>query len=101
MFLWTKPAGIKIFGNTKENAEITKSLAANQGLYNGFISAGLIWGFLHPRPEIGHQIILFFLLCVVVAGIYGSITAKKSILYIQAFPAFITLCLVLVNMTLT
>jgi putative membrane protein len=98
MFMWTKPAGIKIFGNTKEKAELTKVLAANQGLYNGFISAGLVWGTLHPNLETGYQIIVFFLLCVIVAGIYGSITANKSILYIQAIPAFIALILTLVNM---
>jgi len=99
MFLWTKPTGRKIFGNSEEKAISTKVLAANQGLYNGFISAGLIWGFLHPNTETGSQIILFFLLCVIVAGIYGSITAKKSILYIQALPAFIALVFIIVNKT--
>lgn len=98
MFMWTKQSGRKIFGNTKEEAEITKVLAANQGLYNGFISAGLTWGVFHPTPELSNQIVLFFLLCVVIAGIYGSITAKRSILYIQALPAFITTILVIVNM---
>lgn len=65
-------------------------LAANQGLYSGFLSAGLIWGFVHPNQELGTQIILFFLVCIIIAGIYGGITAKKSILYIQALPAIIT-----------
>ncbi len=97
MFLWTKDAGRKIFGNSKEDAEKTKVLAANQGLYNGFIAAGLIWGVFHPNPELSHQIVLFFLLCVVAAGAYGAITAKRSILYIQALPAFITTTLILVN----
>ena len=91
MFLWTRDTGRRIFGNTKEQAENTKVLAKNQGLYNGFLAAGLLWGMFHPTPEIGNQIVLFFLLCVMIAGIYGSITAKRSILYIQALPAFITL----------
>lgn len=87
MFLWTKKAGRKVFGHSKEDADITKALAANQGLYNGFITAGLVWGFFHPNQELGLQIILFFLSCIIVAGIFGAITAKKSILYIQALPA--------------
>ena len=60
MFMWTKNVGRKVFGTTKEDAEKTKVLAANQGLYNGFISTGLVWGFFHPNPELGSQIILFF-----------------------------------------
>jgi len=95
MFLWTKKAGRKIFATTKEQAETTKVLAANQGLYNGFIAAGLVWGFFHSNPEVGIQIILFFLLCVITAGIYGGITVKKSIFYIQAVPAFITAALII------
>lgn len=98
MFLWTRPAGMKIFGNTKEQAEKTRVLAANQGLYNGFIAAGLAWGLLHPHPQTGDQIMLFFLLCVVVAGVFGGITAKRSILYIQALPAVITTILLIVTM---
>lgn len=101
MFLWTKQSGRKIFGHTKEEAEKSKVLAANQGLYNGFISAGLIWGLFHTNPELSNQIVLFFLLCVVIAGIYGSITAKRSILYIQALPAIITTILVIVIMVKT
>lgn len=89
MFLWTKKAGCKIFGHSKEEADRTKALAANQGLYNGFIAAGLVWGFFHPNQELGLQIILFFLSCIIVAGIFGAITAKKSILYIQALPALL------------
>ena len=95
MFMWTKNLGRKVFGTTKEDAERTKVLAANQGLYNGFISAGLIWGFFHTNPEFGLQITLFFLGCVVVAGVYGAITAKISILYLQAFPAALTMALLL------
>ena len=97
MFLWTKPAGLKAFGMTKEIADSSKVLAANQGLYNGFLAAGLFWGVLHPDASIGHQIQLFFLACVVVAGVCGGLTAKRSILYIQALPALIALIAVLVS----
>jgi len=95
MFMWTKDAGRKVFGTTREEAEATKVLAANQGLYNGFISAGLIWGFFHSDPAFGLQITLFFLVCVIIAGIYGAITSKISILYFQAFPAALTMALLL------
>lgn len=95
MFLWTKKQGRKIFGNSAEDAEKTKVLAANQGLYNGFLASGLIWGFFHPVPEIGLQIILFFLGCIIIAGIYGAVTAKISILYLQALPALIAAVLIL------
>ena len=95
MFLWTKDIGRKVFGTSKDEAEATKVLAANQGLYNGFISAGLLWGFFHSNPGVGSQIILFFLGCVIVAGVYGAITAKISILYLQAFPAAITMALLI------
>ena len=94
MFLWTKASGRKIFGHTKEDAQKTKILAANQGLYNGFLSAGLLWGLLHPSVEVGSQIVLFFLICIVIAGVYGGVTAKRTILYMQALPAFITLILI-------
>ena len=95
MFMWTKDFGRKVFGTSKEEAKATKVLAANQGLYNGFISAGLIWGFFHSNPVFGLQITLFFLGCVVVAGVYGAMTAKVSILYLQAFPAALTMALLL------
>ncbi len=99
MFLWTKSTGRKIFGNSREDAERTKVLATNQGLYNGFIAAGLIWGLLYPVASVGYQIQLFFLVCVTIAGIYGGITAKKSILLIQGLPAFIAATLVAFLMT--
>lgn len=70
MFLWDKPQGLKVFRNTLEKAEITKVLAANQGLYNGFLVAGLIWGLVHGNPAFAFQIKVFFLLCVIVAGAY-------------------------------
>jgi putative membrane protein len=104
MFLWTKPKGMKVFGTTPEQAENSKVLAANQGLYNGFLSAGLIWGLyngflsagliwglMHPIVEIGIQVQVFFLLCVIVAGIYGGLTAKRSIMLVQGLPAVIAL----------
>lgn len=99
MFLWTKSAGRKIFGNSQEDAEKTKVLAANQGLYNGFLAAGLIWGLLYPVAQIGYQIQLFFLVCVTIAGIYGGLSAKKSILLIQGLPAFIAAIFVTILMT--
>lgn len=94
MFLWDKPAGLKAFGNTAEKAKITKVMAQNQGLYNGFLAAGLFWSLL--APEI-YAIALanFFLGCVFVAGIYGGLTASKKIIYIQSVPA--ALALILVN----
>lgn len=95
MFMWAKKPGINIFGHSKEEAEKSKVLAANQGLYNGFIAAGLIWGLFHTNSAFGSQIVLFFLICIIIAGIYGALTAKKSILYIQALPAFITAALIL------
>ena len=91
MFLWDKPLGLKTFRNTPEKAEITKVLAANQGLYNGFLAAGLIWGLLHAAPAFAFQIKAFFLLCVIVAGAYGAATVSKRILYVQAVPAALAL----------
>ncbi len=96
MFLWTKASGRKIFGNSKEDAEKTKVLAANQGLYNGFLSAGLLWGLFHPSADLGLQIMLFFLICIVVAGVYGGVSVKRTILYVQALPALITILLMIV-----
>ena len=89
MFLWTKPAGLRAFGLTPELAEQTAVLAANQGLYNGFLAAGLIWGLV--LRESGFAVRVFFLVCVVVAGIFGGVTAKPSILMVQAAPAFLAL----------
>ena len=95
MFLWDKPAGLRAFGLTLERAQASKALAANQGLYNGFLVAGLIWGLLLGSQ--GTHIIIFFLTCVIVAGIYGSLTVGKKILYVQAMPAAIALALVLIG----
>lgn len=93
MFLWEKPYGLKAFGNTLEKAQMTRVLAQNQGLYNGFLAAGLFWSLLAPTA-CAVAIANFFLGCVLVAGIYGGLTASKKIIYIQAVPALITLIVV-------
>lgn len=87
MVLWTKPRGRKTFGLTADFAAKTKGLAANQGLYNGFLAAGLVWGLLHPVPAFATQIRLFFLGCVVVAGVFGAATVNTRIMFVQAIPA--------------
>ncbi|URJ47603.1 DUF1304 domain-containing protein [Paenibacillus polymyxa] len=91
MFLWTTPRAMRTFGTSKELAEASKSLAANQGLYNGFLAAGLVWGLFYPDTVIGQQIQLFFVICVVVAALYGALTANKSILLKQGLPAILAL----------
>ena len=91
MFVWTRPSTLKTFGTTPEQAASSRLLAANKGLYNGFLAAGLTWGLLHPNAEIGQQVQVFFLLCVVVAGVYGGLTVRRQILYVQALPAVIAL----------
>lgn len=91
MFLWTKPAGLKAFGLTPERAESSKVLAANQGLYNGFLAAGLFWSLWLGRD--GVDVAFFFLFCVIIAGLYGAATANRKILYVQALPALIALTL--------
>ncbi len=89
MFLWTKPTGRRIFGLSAELAQSSRALAANQGLYNGILAAGLIWSLYN-----GLSAQVFFLICVIIAGIFGAITAKRTILWIQALPAAIALLLV-------
>ncbi|OGB47035.1 MAG: hypothetical protein A3F76_12665 [Burkholderiales bacterium RIFCSPLOWO2_12_FULL_65_40] len=91
MFLWDKPAGRRAFGLTQEMATATKALAANQGLYNGFLAAGLFWGLW--LGDAGQPVKVFFLLCVLVAGVFGAATASRKILFIQAVPAAIGLAL--------
>jgi len=93
MFLWDKPIGLRAFGQTREKAAATKVLAANQGLYNGFLAAGLLWG-LSLGAE-GSGIKVFFLACILVAGLFGAATASRKILFVQALPAAIGLALVL------
>ena len=91
MVWWTTPRGQKAFGLTPEFARETKVLAANQGLYNGFLVAGLVWGLVHPDPAVAWQIKLFFLACVAVAGLYGAATASRKILFIQTLPAVLAI----------
>ena len=93
MFLWDKPLGLKTFRNTPEKAQDSAVLAANQGLYNGFLAAGLIWGLVQAVPSFAFQIKVFFLLCVIVAGVYGAATVSRRILYVQAAPAALALIL--------
>jgi len=93
MFLWTKPLGLKVFRNTPEKAQATKVLAANQGLYNGFLVAGLLWGLW--LGSAGMQVKVFFLGCVIVAGVYGAWSVSRRILWVQAAPAAVALALVL------
>jgi putative membrane protein len=89
MFLWQRPAGRRAFGMTAEFAQQTRTLAANQGLYNGFLAAGLLWGLVQGVD--GLQFKYFFLGCVLVAGLYGGATASRKILWIQALPAAVSL----------
>lgn len=93
MFLWDKPAGLRAFGQTREAAAASKVLAANQGLYNGFLAAGLFWGLSLGAGGTGVKV--FFLICVLIAGVYGAATASRKILFVQAVPAAIGLALVL------
>jgi len=92
MFLWDKPTGRRVFRTTEEFAAQSKTLAANQGLYNGFLAAGLIWGLFA-----GDTVKIFFLSCVIAAGVFGAFTVSKRIFYIQALPAIIGLVLLLVG----
>ena len=90
MFLWDKPFGRRTFRMSPENAAATKQLAMNQGLYNGFLAAGLLWGLLA-----GDDVKIFFLACVIAAGVFGALTASRAILWVQALPGVIALALVL------
>ncbi len=94
MFLWQTPRGLKTFGNTPDKAALTAVLAANQGLYNGFLAAGLIWALLHPDPAVAFQLKAFFLLCVITAGAYGAYSVSRKILFVQAAPAALALLVV-------
>ncbi len=95
MFFWDKPLGLQTFGHSRESAKASKTLAMNQGLYNGFLAAGLVWGL--TLGESGDSIKIFFLACVVIAGVFGAATANRKILYVQALPAIIALALVLAS----
>jgi putative membrane protein len=95
MFLWTKPMGRKAFGLKADFAEQSKALAANQGLYNGFLAAGLAWGLVQGATGAGRPWLVFFLSCVVVAGVFGAATASRKILFVQALPGALALAAVL------
>ncbi len=95
MFLWDKPMGLRAFGQTQAAATASKVLAANQGLYNGFLAAGLFWGL--SLGDAGTSVKVFFLCCVLTAGIFGAATANRKILFIQAIPAAIGLLLLLLS----
>lgn len=94
MFLWDKPKGLKVFGNSLEKAKASKILAQNQGLYNGFLATGLIWSL--ADLSISNSKAIFFLSCVVIAGVYGAVTTKNSkLFYVQSLPAILSLIVIL------
>lgn len=95
MFLWDKPAGMRIFRTDPDFAKKSKALAANMGLYNGFLAAGLVWS-LWPigAPDAARAIATFFLLCIIIAGVFGAATSSRRILWLQAAPALVVLALV-------
>jgi putative membrane protein len=97
MVLWTTPRGRKAFKLSEDFARQTATLAANQGLYNGLLAAGLAWSVVHPVAEFAYQLRFFFLACVLVAGLYGGATANPRIFYIQAAPAAVSLVVLLVG----
>ena len=94
MFLWTSPTGLRVFNMTLQKAQDSAVLAANQGLYNGFLAAGLIYGIFAANAQVGFQFKVFFLLCVIVAGLYGGYSVSPRIIYVQAVPAVIALIFV-------
>jgi putative membrane protein len=91
MFLWTKPLGLKTFAMNSAQAKDRAVLAANQGLYNGFLAAGLIWAVIHPDATVGHQLAIFFCSCVIVAALYGAYSVSHRIFFIQGLPAIAAL----------
>jgi putative membrane protein len=95
MFFWDKPLGRRVFRRAPEFATASRSLAANQGLYNGFLAAGLVWGML--PGEAAHSLKLFFLGCIIIAGIFGALTASRKIFFVQALPALLAMALVLLS----
>lgn len=98
MFLWMKPSTMKTFGTTPDDAQTMKTMAANQGLYNGFLATGLLYSLVAGSPDVSFQFKVFFLLCVIVAGIYGGVTVKPRIAIVQALPAGIALIATLIAM---
>jgi putative membrane protein len=95
MFFWTKPIGLKIFRQSPEKAEASRVLAANQGLYNGFLAAGLIWGLVTPFAAEAFHLVAFFLGCIVVAGLYGGYSVNRRIALVQALPAAVALAIMM------
>jgi putative membrane protein len=93
MFLWQRPVGLRTFNNTPEKAKDTAVLAANQGLYNGFLAAGLVFALAYPDPAASKAIATFFLACVIAAGLYGGWSVSRRILYVQAAPALLAVIL--------
>jgi putative membrane protein len=93
MFLWTRPAGLRVFRNTPEQAAMMKTLAANQGLYNGFLAAGLLWALTVSSRLFEFDIKVFFLSCVVLAALFGAVTVSRRILFIQGLPAILALAI--------
>jgi|SRR5690554_2660045 len=91
MFLWTKPIALKVFRMTPTQAQDQAVLAANQGLYNGFLAAGLFWSLLHPDSQVADQLAFFFLSCVIIAALYGAYSANRKILLVQGIPALVAL----------
>lgn len=91
MFMWTTPRAMRTFKLKPDFAQQTKTLAANQGLYNGFLAAGLVWSLVHPVPEVAQQLKLFFLGCIAVAGAYGGATSSRKIVFVQGVPALLSL----------
>ncbi|SMB93295.1 DUF1304 domain-containing protein [Deinococcus hopiensis] len=96
MFLWTHPRGRAAFGTTAEEAQTTRVLAANQGVYNGFLVAGLLWSLLAPAA-LAPPLKIFFLMCVIIAGLYGTATVSRRILFVQVIPAVLALLAVLLS----
>jgi len=94
MFLWDRPTGRRVFGLTREFAAQSRTLAANQGLYNGFLAAGLLWGLVQGAG--GEPVKIFFLACVIVAGVFGALTVDRKILWVQALPGAVALAMVFV-----
>jgi putative membrane protein len=94
MFLWTKPLGLKTFRQSPDKAADSAVLAANQGLYNGFLAAGLVWSLIEPDPAAAARIATFFLICIIIAGLYGGYSVSRRIVFVQALPAAVALVLV-------
>lgn len=96
MFLWTHPLGLKAFRQSQEQARSSAVLAANQGLYNGFLAAGLLWSLLHENPQTSEELKVFFLGCVAVAGLYGGYSVNRRIFFVQTLPAVIALLVLVI-----